>query len=57
MTRPTQNSHMVVDGYGVRLSVHRGRLVIDDGMGTHRRRQELSRIERTICPASPSASA
>jgi CRISPR-associated protein Cas1 len=40
--------HLVVDGYGVRLSVRRGRLVIEDGMGTQRRRRELSRIERTI---------
>jgi CRISPR-associated endonuclease Cas1 len=40
--------HLVVDGYGVRLSVRRGRLVIEDGMGTHRHRRELSRIERTI---------
>ena len=39
---------LAVDGYGVRLSVHRGRLVIEDGMGTHRHSQELSRIERTI---------
>jgi CRISPR-associated protein Cas1 len=40
--------HLVVDGYGVRLSVRHGRLVIEDGMGTHRQRRELSRIERTI---------
>jgi len=41
-------AHLVVDGYGVRLSVRRGRLVIEDGMGAHRHRHELSRIERTI---------
>jgi CRISPR-associated protein Cas1 len=40
--------HLVVDGYGIRLSVRRGRLVIEDGMGSGRRRRELSRIERTI---------
>ena len=48
MTDQTQHSHLVVDGYGIRLSVHRGRLVIEDGMGTHRHQRELTRVERTI---------
>lgn len=39
---------LVLDGYGVQLTVSRGRLVLRDGMGQHRRLRELSRIERTV---------
>lgn len=42
------SSVLVADGYGVQLRVHRGRLVIEDGMGSSRRVRELSRIERNI---------
>jgi CRISPR-associated endonuclease Cas1 len=42
------SSVMVVDGLGVSMSVHRSRLIIEDGMGTSRRHREVSRIERAI---------
>jgi CRISPR-associated endonuclease Cas1 len=42
------SSVMVVDGLGVSMSVHRSRLIIEDGMGTSRRRREVSRTERAI---------
>jgi CRISPR-associated endonuclease Cas1 len=47
-TAPAMSSVMVVDGSGVRLSVHRSRLIIEDGMGTGRRHRELARTERAI---------
>ena len=39
---------VVADGYGVQLRVQRGRLVIEDGMGSSRRTRELARIEREV---------
>jgi CRISPR-associated protein Cas1 len=39
---------MVVDGLGARVSVHRSRLIIEDGIGTSQRHRELTRIERAI---------
>ncbi|MGO9197609.1 MAG: CRISPR-associated endonuclease Cas1 [Acidimicrobiales bacterium] len=33
----------VADGFGVRVSIDRGRLVISDGLGTHRRERRYSR--------------
>jgi CRISPR-associated protein Cas1 len=38
----------VVDGYGVRLSVERGQLVIVDGVGPHRRTRHYSRAQRDL---------
>jgi CRISPR-associated protein Cas1 len=38
----------VVDGYGVGLHVHHGYLVIDDGIGQHRRQRRYSRAERRL---------
>lgn len=37
----------VVDGYGISVSVHRGRLMVSDGVGPHRRRSEFA---RATCP-------
>lgn len=47
-TAATAGRVLVVDGYGVRLSVRRGQLVIEDGMGRERQTREVSRIERTL---------
>jgi CRISPR-associated endonuclease Cas1 len=33
----------VADGFGVRVSIDRGRLVVSDGLGTHRRERRYSR--------------
>jgi CRISPR-associated endonuclease Cas1 len=46
--RGPDSAVVVVDGYGIALSVRRGRLVIDDGLGTARRSRELSRIDRDV---------
>lgn len=48
ITSVTRTGVLVADGYGVNLCVRRGRLIIEDGMGTARRRRELSRIARDI---------
>jgi CRISPR-associated endonuclease Cas1 len=45
---PRDPSILVVDGYGLRIHVERGHLMIQDGIGTHRRTRRLTRIERTI---------
>src|SRR3954447_23207166 len=37
----------IVDGYGVRLSVRRGQLVVEDGIGRHRRADSYA---RATCP-------
>jgi len=39
---------LVADGYGVRVRVHHGHLVIDDGIGDHRRTRQLTRAQRTV---------
>lgn len=44
----TQSSVMVVDGYGISLNVHRGDLVVADGVGRARVTRMLSRTDRTI---------
>ncbi len=42
-------AHVVVaDGYGIRLAVERGHLVVHDGLGRHRRTRRFSRAERTV---------
>ncbi|GAA4403381.1 CRISPR-associated endonuclease Cas1 [Tsukamurella soli] len=45
---PTDPRVLVVDGYGIRISVHRGHLTISDGIGSHRRERRIPRIERTL---------
>jgi CRISPR-associated endonuclease Cas1 len=39
---------IVVDGYGVRISVDRGHLTIADGIGAHRRTRILTRSQNTV---------
>ena len=39
---------IVIDGYGVRISVNRNHLTITDGLGTHRRTRTLTRAQRTV---------
>ncbi len=38
----------VADGYGITLRVYRGHLLIDDGIGQHRRQRRYSRAQRTL---------
>lgn len=45
---PRSSSVLVVDGYGISLTVHRGRLTISDGRGSARHERQLSRIDRTV---------
>lgn len=39
---------IVADGYGVRVHVRDGHLIIDDGLGDHRRTRRLTRSQRTV---------
>jgi len=39
---------LVADGYGVRVHVRDGHLIIDDGIGDHRRTRQLTRAQRTV---------
>lgn len=39
---------MVVDGHGVSLRVNRGHLLIEDGIGQHRRQRRIPRAQRTL---------
>lgn len=41
-------SVIVADGYGLTINVHHGHLVVEDGVGTHRRKRRYSRAERKI---------
>jgi len=41
-------SILVADGYGVRVHVRDGHLIIDDGIGDHRRTRRLTRAQRTV---------
>ncbi len=45
---PATRAVLVVDGYGVSLTVRRGHLVIEDGIGAHRRSRRYSRAERSL---------
>ena len=40
---PTQSGVLVLDGYGVRIRVERGRLAVADGIGRHRREGQFPR--------------
>ncbi len=39
---------LVADGYGVRVHVRDGHLIVDDGLGDHRRTRRLTRSQRTV---------
>jgi CRISPR-associated endonuclease Cas1 len=45
---PRDPTVVVADGYGLRIHVERGHLVIADGIGTHRRLRHFARVERTV---------
>jgi CRISPR-associated endonuclease Cas1 len=45
---PANPRVLVVDGYGLTLSVERGHLLIRDGLGKHRRERRLPRAQRTV---------
>ncbi len=45
---PVDSHVVVVDGYGVRVHVNRGHLIIEDGIGPHRRQRRYSRADRTL---------
>lgn len=46
--QPLDPSVLVVDGYGLRLTVHRGHLLLADGIGPHRRERLLPRAQRQV---------
>ncbi len=45
---PRDDSVLVADGYGLRLTVHRGHLLVSDGIGLHRRERLLPRAQRDV---------
>jgi CRISPR-associated endonuclease Cas1 len=48
VSRPGSPQVLVAGGYGVRLSVERGHLLVADGVGRERRRRRLARSQRNI---------
>src|SRR5207245_8623224 len=42
------NGVLVLSGYGLRVAVERGHLVVDDGVGADRRRQIFSRVDQQL---------
>src|SRR5437867_9867904 len=45
---PRTGEVLVLSGYGLRVAVERGHLVVEDGMGGERRRDRFSRIDRDL---------
>jgi CRISPR/Cas system-associated endonuclease Cas1 len=45
---PADRRVAVADGYGLTIRVHRGHLLVDDGIGQHRRTRRYSRAERKL---------
>ncbi len=45
---PPDAQVVVADGYGIAVRVHHGHLVVEDGIGRHRRERRYSRAERTM---------
>lgn len=41
--RPSKSGVLVIDGYGIRVRVERGHLVVADGIGPHRRQGRFAR--------------
>src|SRR5207248_871748 len=39
---------LVLSGYGLRVAVERGHLVVEDGVGAERRRDAFSRVEQEL---------
>jgi CRISP-associated protein Cas1 len=47
--RQANDPHVIIaSGYGIVVKTDRGRLVVEDGIGRHRRTREYSRIERRL---------
>src|SRR5580693_8101749 len=46
--QPLNAAVIVVDGYGVKISVSRGHLVIEDGVGRSRRTRRVPRVPREV---------
>src|SRR5215203_5953482 len=48
-TRDAHDASVIVaDGYGLSLSVNRGHLIIEDGIGKTRRQRRIPRAQRTV---------
>ncbi len=48
-SKDSSASHvLVVDGYGISLTVSRAHLILRDGLGRHRRERRLPRAQRTV---------
>lgn len=45
---PANPQVAVADGYGLTVRVHHGHLVLEDGIGRHRRQRRYSRAQRTL---------
>ncbi len=45
---PANPQVAIADGYGLTVRVHHGHLVIEDGIGRHRRQRRYSRAQRTL---------
>jgi CRISPR/Cas system-associated endonuclease Cas1 len=45
---PTGAGVLVLDGFGLNISVSRGHLLLSDGLGRHRRERRLPRAQRTV---------
>jgi len=39
---------LVLDGYGLSITVSRSHLILRDGLGQHRRERRLPRVQRTV---------
>src|SRR5215203_7154056 len=48
-TRDAHDSSVIVaDGYGISISVNRGHLIVEDGIGKTRRLRRIPRAQRTV---------
>src|SRR3954454_9673799 len=45
---PEHDGILVLDGYGLSVTVARGHLIVRDGLGRHRRERRLPRAQRTV---------
>ena len=46
--RRPRNGVLVLSGYGLRIAIERGHLVVEDGIGDRRRRARFSRVDREL---------
>ena len=47
-SQPLESSVLVLSGYGLRVAVERGHLVVEDGVGPDRRREVFSRVDQQL---------